>query len=307
MTRSLILTLTLVGCTVLLISPAIPADARKALQADSKSSGVVIERCLVTVIEQVAVPAKEAGVLEKLLVREGTFVTAGQQIGQLDVEKSALEKQQAELELLVADKNAENDVNVRFAKASWEVAEAHYIRALKANEQVKDSVAPTEVAERKLNAAKAKLQIEQAERDLDVARVTVRAKAGLVELADANVRRRTIVAPTSGMIVELHKLAGEFLNPGDPVIRVMRVDRLRVEGFLNADKHGQEINGRPVMVEALLPGGKREKFAGKIVFVSPEIEPVTNHIRVWAEVENPQLHLRPGARASMIIEEAPAK
>ena len=43
---------------------------------------------------------------------------------------------------------------------------------------------------------------------------------------------------------------------------------------------------------------------GKIVFVSPEIDPVNAQVRVWAEVENPDLSLRPGLQAEMIIDPA---
>lgn len=300
MPRTLLLTVTALVLTVLLLEAATGANPEKP-------KGVIIDRCLVTLIEQVAVPAKEAGQLEKLMVQEGTLIQIGQEVGQLDSEKAELEKKQAIFEFQVAEKNASNDVNVRFAEASWRVAVSHLKRGEEANERVPDSVTKTEMAERRLNVEKAKLQIEQAERDLEVARVTAQAKAGLVDIAESNLRRRKIVASTAGIVVERHKLAGEWLNPGDPVVRVMRVDRLRVEGFLDADLHGRELTGRAVVVEALLPGGKREKFAGKIVFVSPEIEPVTNHFRVWAEVENPQLHLRPGAKASMVIAEEAAK
>jgi macrolide-specific efflux system membrane fusion protein len=224
-------------------------------------------------------------------------------IGHLDIEKATLEKRQAEIEHLAAQKQADSDINVRFAEASYDVAQAHHGRAVEANEQVKGSVAASEVAERLLAAKKAKLQIEQAKLDLDVAVATAKAKGGLVDLAEVNVRRRTIAAPTAGMVVEIKKRKGEWLNPGDPLVRVIPMSRLRVEGFLDADHHGSELTGQSVTVDATLPGGKHEKFTGKVVFVSPEVEPVTNHIRIWAEVENPNLHLRPGARVSMVIDE----
>jgi len=50
------------------------------------------------------------------------------------------------------------------------------------------------------------------------------------------------------------------------------------------------------------PGTKQEiEFQGKISFVSPEINPVNNQTRVWAEIENPDLKLKPGMRASLIV------
>ncbi|HEY1068118.1 MAG TPA: HlyD family efflux transporter periplasmic adaptor subunit, partial [Pirellulales bacterium] len=94
---------------------------------------------------------------------------------------------------------------------------------------------------------------------------------------------------------------GEWVNPGDPVVRILRIDRLRVEALLNARDFGPEIAGSLVTLDVTMPGGKREQFPGKLVFVHPEIEPVTGNFRVWAEVENRQLMLRPGLIANMTI------
>ena len=47
--------------------------------------------------------------------------------------------------------------------------------------------------------------------------------------------------------------------------------------------------------------GKTESFPGKIAFVSPEVDPITSQVRVWAEVENRKLLLRPGLRGSFVI------
>jgi multidrug efflux pump subunit AcrA (membrane-fusion protein) len=41
---------------------------------------------------------------------------------------------------------------------------------------------------------------------------------------------------------------------------------------------------------------------GEIVFVSPEINPVSGQVRVWAEVDNLQGYLKPGMRATMTVD-----
>ena len=43
------------------------------------------------------------------------------------------------------------------------------------------------------------------------------------------------------------------------------------------------------------------------MFVSPEVNPVNGQIRVWAELENQDLLLRPGVAAEMTIEPAGSK
>ena len=47
--------------------------------------------------------------------------------------------------------------------------------------------------------------------------------------------------------------------------------------------------------------GKPKSFAGKIVFVSPEVDPITGQVRIWAEIDNRDGRLRPGQAAKMRI------
>ncbi|MGE0610128.1 MAG: hypothetical protein AB7O62_23755, partial [Pirellulales bacterium] len=90
------------------------------------------------------------------------------------------------------------------------------------------------------------------------------------------------------------------------VLRIVRLDRLRVEGFLNASEHNpHEVMNRPVLVEVPLAHGRVEQFRGKVVFVSPLVE-ADGEFRVWAEVvnrtEGDQWLLLPGLNAAMSIE-----
>jgi multidrug efflux pump subunit AcrA (membrane-fusion protein) len=92
---------------------------------------------------------------------------------------------------------------------------------------------------------------------------------------------------------------------GEPVLQVIRVDRLRVEGFLNATEVGpEEVAGRPVTVEVQIAGGRTARFSGKVVFISPLVQ-AGDKYRVRAEVENRTENntpvLRPGMTATMTI------
>ena len=57
----------------------------------------------------------------------------------------------------------------------------------------------------------------------------------------------------------------------------------------------------PVLLAVELPDGQQAEFPGKLVFVSPEIDPVNAQVRVWAEIENEGLRLRPGMRGRLIV------
>ena len=91
-------------------------------------------------------------------------------------------------------------------------------------------------------------------------------------------------------------------------MRVVRMDRLRVEGFLNSEHYAPEqVLGATVRVMLDLAGDYNETLQGKIDYVSPLVE-ASGDYRVWAEVDNRPgrggYHwlLRPGSEAEMIIE-----
>jgi macrolide-specific efflux system membrane fusion protein len=103
------------------------------------------------------------------------------------------------------------------------------------------------------------------------------------------------------MIVELHRRRGEWVQPGDTVARIVRLDKLRVEGFLAAKHARPELVGSKTIVKVTI-GDDELEFPGEIVFVSPEIDPINSQVRVWADVENADLVLRPGMQAVLVVE-----
>ena len=83
---------------------------------------------------------------------------------------------------------------------------------------------------------------------------------------------------------EVFRHVGEWVQAGEPVLHIIRVNRLRVEGFISASKYeAGEIHGRDVDVSVKLARGRQETFKGKIVFVDPRVQ-ASNEFLVWAEL-----------------------
>lgn len=266
------------------------------------SSSLKIDSVLVSLIEQVEVPAREVGQLNKMLVKEGMSVQEGEVLARIEDSEAVLLLKQAKLESEMSKLKAENDVNIRFAHKAYEVAKSELQRAEDSIKKYPKSISKTELDRLKLTAEKAELEIEQATEEAKTSQLEARLKQNAEEIASLAVQRRRVVAPISGMIVQIMAKNGEWVRPGDTVLRILKLDRLRAEGLINVSKL-QELNlkGRPVIL-VVNQGTKNElKFQGKISFVSPEINPVNHQTRVWADIENPDLKLKPGMRASLII------
>lgn len=271
------------------------------LASGARGEDAEVTRCFVTVLKQVEVAAREPGIIEQLDIKEGVLLKTGQEVGHLKLLRAKLEREQAAFELAAARKESENDVNVRYAHAATDVAVAELEEKIAANKRVKGSVSAAELRRLELEVSRARLQIEQAEHEQEVAKMTTKIREARLNLAEANLARLKIHTPVEGVVVELFRQEGEWVNPGDPICRIVQVHRLRVQGWLPASKYGPEVADRTVTVFVPLPGGKIKEVPGKVTFVSPEVDTATNEFEVWAEVENPKLVLRPGTRASMKI------
>jgi macrolide-specific efflux system membrane fusion protein len=285
---------------IMMLTMALPG------QASPPPSQPVLPHCRVALVEEVEVPGREAGVLLELTVSEGSVVRAGEEIGRIDDAKVVVLRRVREKDYQAALEQANNDINVRYADKAAAVALREWQKAVKANENATGAIAAIEIDKLKLNAEKARLQIEQAQLEQKLAHMTSEVKAAEVEAAEVDIQLRRILSPIDGIVVHVHKSAGEWVAPGDPVVQIVRVDRLRVEGFVKASEFSpSEVANRPVVVETEIARGRKVKFPGKIVFVSPLDQPGGEYL-VWAEVENRQENeywlLRPGSTATMTID-----
>ena len=268
------------------------ADTSAELQIDSAQ---------LTLLEEAEVSASEAGLLSQLSAKEGESVAEGMPLAQLDDREAKLVRDRAETEVQVARALADNDITVRYAKLSAAVATAELKRALESNAKFPKSVSETEIDRLKLLADKAALEIEQAGLDLQQAKLSLQVKQHDLARANLALERRTIMAPFPGMVVQSKKQRGEWVEPGTPVMRLVRLNRLRAEAFVASERLPANLVGRPATLVVESSDKTTVKYQGKLVFVSPEIDPVNYQVRVWAEIDNSDLSLRPGQSATLII------
>ena len=276
------------------------APIRTAAAAECK-----FEQCLVLLIDEAEVPAQEAGVLKTLLVKEGQQVTAGELLSQIDDAKTKMELKVAVAKLAVAKEKSADDINIRYSKASAEVAKADYLINREANDKVPGSVPAEALRERLMKYTESMLAIEKAKMEMRVAGHEADVAQAEVDAAEENLTRHQIRSPLNGLVVKLHRHAGEWVQQSDAVVHVIRMDRLWVEGFVNAAEfQPNTLRQRTARVDVLVAGGKTQSFAGKVVFVNPLIQ-AGGTFQVRVEIENREddgaWQISPGLNAKMTI------
>lgn len=261
----------------------------------------VLPRCKVVLVEEIRLPAQQPGLIAFQELEVGMSVSADQEVARIEDSQAKGQLRLAEEKLAKAQKQANTTIALRRAQATARLRLAEMNKAISANRRVSGTVPSLDLMRMRSAAEDAKMVVEQARVERELAASEVRLRQVEVQLAKEMVSRHAIRSPLQGVVVEVLRHRGDWVDAGDAVARVLRLDRVHIHGMLNVRDFGPEVAGCLVTVEMVTPQNKTETFAGKLIFVSPEIDPINGDFRVVAEVENRQLLLRPGLSVSMTI------
>lgn len=249
---------------------------------------LVVPNCRVVLIHRASLAGVRLGILKDVAVAEGDTVEGGQVI-------ATLRDEVARQVLAVAQKEMSNTVELRLTKKTSELATLEYSKAVELNRTIPGGVSELDVKKLRLAAEKSLLQMEQADFLLQMAALKKNE-------AEVSLETYQIVAPFSGVVLEVHKRPGEALGAGDVVAEIANFDTMRVEGFIPVAYSGRVQKGAPVLVEVASSDSQRpHRFEGRVKYIAPIVNAVSQEVRVWVEVENRRDLLKDGLPATMSI------
>jgi multidrug resistance efflux pump len=247
--------------------------------------------CRLMLVDDVQLASARAGILEDV-AQEGSLVSSGVSIARL--RDSVLRSS-----LAIAERQASSDIEIRFAKKAAHLAQLNYDRAAQANRTLAGTVAELELGELALAAEKAALQLEQAEHQHALA--ALRRDEMRETLATLQ-----IPAPFDAFVRSVYKKPGEFVQEGEVIAEIVNSGSIRVEGYIAAADLSRVRPGQRVEVrladERNEAGTDKLRFYGELGFVDVKVEPVSQKVRIWADVKNTPPVLHEGLRATMFIE-----
>jgi cobalt-zinc-cadmium efflux system membrane fusion protein len=243
--------------------------------------------CLVEPDRVADVGSQSVGVLEQVYVERGDQVVSGQLMARL---------------------------SAGVERASVSVAEARS----RTEAELKQAMASSELAQRKLSRARDLLKrefvsdqaVDQAEAEARVAeqRVAQAREAQLVaqreyKLSAAQLGQRDVRSPFGGVVVERYRTEGERIER-EPLVRVAKIDPLRVEAIVPAAQFGSIAVGQSAIVKTDL--SNFSAMSAKVVLVDRVIDPASNSFRVRLTLPNPDHKIPSGLRCKVDFAVAPS-
>lgn len=233
--------------------------------------------CLIEPDRVADVGSQSTGVIEKLTVERGDVVTAGQVVARLSaqVEKASVS---------VAEVKARADAETQQAIAASDLAQ----RKL---ERTRDLVKRDFVSDQALDQAEAEARV--ALQRVEQAREAQRVAQKEFHLSNAQLSQREVRSPFAGLVVERYRTEGERIER-EPVVRVARIDPLRIEAIVPATQFGTISSGQLATVKTDLPD--YAVLSAKVTLVDRVIDPASNSFRVRLSMPNPGNRIPSGVR-----------
>jgi multidrug resistance efflux pump len=149
------------------------------------------------------------------------------------------------------------------------------------------------------------LAIEKSYHDQELAQFEALTKQAEYDAANLAIQRRTIIAPFDGVVEEIKRKQDEWVQPGDTILTLLRLDTLHVDAAVKQSQFdAAEIQGCDVAMEVELARGRKTTVRGKIVKVSNLVRS-DGVYNIRAEVANMQEHgtwlVRDGLPATLTI------
>jgi HlyD family secretion protein len=273
-------------------------------------------------IEWAEARAEQAGQVRKILIQKGDRVAQGAPLIEFDSNEARAELAAAQARISQA--HADLDVIERGGRASdltaissqiesakFEIAAAQKEYDVLARLQAKQAATSFEVAQAKEKVERAQLQIHALEQrraaliappDRSAAQARLDDAESAVTLAQDRIRKSVVRAPVAGTVYQFDLKQGAYLNPGDLVAAVGRLDRVRVKVFVDEPDLGRVSKAMPVVITwDAMPGrtwkGAVDKTPTQIVALG------TRQVgEVLCVIDNPGGELLPGTNVNVEIQ-----
>jgi multidrug resistance efflux pump len=270
---------------------------------------------------QVTIYSKVQGWVEKINVREGDRVKAGQVLVTLDAReaeaaiaqaKASLEAATARMKQVKATSEETIQSQIQQTKATMELAEADLKRAQELHQKNFIARQQLDEARTKFNIAKAaydlamnNLRQKTWENDIALAEAQVRQAKANLDLSQAQHANLIIQSPMNGGVTKRYVDPGTMVKDTAPILTLMDLSELKMVVNVIEREFVRLQIGQPVKVT--VTAFPNRVFAGRIAVITPALELQSRTAEIQIAIPNPGYVLNPGmfGRAEILLRSNP--
>ncbi len=268
------------------------------------SPGEVIraQTAQISCIHKIQMAAQADGLIKELMVDEGSSVAKGDTVLVIDSRVAEAELEVSQKQLESARIIAAQTANIEFSEAARDLAIEEY----KSEKELYLQRSTTESALKRKHLEMRKTMFsvdmandEQRKYQLESAIAEEQVNASRIKL-----ELYQVIAPYDGIIVERKRDLGEWVRAGEPVVRLVHMNEMKVEALIPLDGISlQSLEGAQMNIFVRLAPDLERRFPSTVGFVSPELDArmVRVTTRLKNEFENGSWLLRDGMQAGVEI------
>ena len=255
--------------------------------AGDDGGDIEVEECVVRFGAEVDVPALETGRIAHVAVRRNDPVTIGSPIARLDDQSLLIRRRAAELRVVSAREEAEDDIEIRYAEVALAEAKAELENSRSIQNDARGAIPLTQMRRMRLAVQRGELEVAQAKKRNSHAGLELQLRQADVSVIDDQLKNLHSESPIDGIVLEVTKEKDEWIEKGKPIAKVGQMNRLHLHALVRSDlvspRHCKDL---PISVHWVDDvDGTLRSLSGKVLSVDPQSLPGGRY-RLHAEIKN---------------------
>ena len=277
--------------------------------APARGEGIPVQDCLVRFAEEIQIPALTSGRVAEVMVKTNDAVEIDAPLARLDDRSLLIRRRAAALACELAQSDANDDVEQRYAEAALKEATAELDASRSIHHDVNGAVSANQLRRMRLAVERAVLEVARAKKRQQQSRLEVRMREADLAMIDEQMKNLKSISSIAGVVLNVSRSAGEWIEAGETIATVARMDRLSVHALVSSQNvSASACRDATATIHWNDPAtGKARSLRGRVLSIDPQILPGGRY-RLHAEVVNRvepdderQWQLRPGASVEMRI------
>lgn len=298
-----------------------PVEVQFARAAIATIHSSVLTNGKVEPVDSAIAKAERSGPVTKILVQRGQNVARGASLVEIDSSeahanlesaRARMAEARAQLDTIArggrAADLAEISNALQRAKNDLENAQHDYDVAVRLRDRQAGTQADVDAAKRRVDQAKIQIEGYESRKqalvnpsDRAAAEARLKDAQAVADLAQVQIDQSVVRAPIDGTVYQFDLKPGAYLNAGDTVASIGRLDRVRVNVYVDEPDLGRVAKGMPVVITwVAMPDrhwdGEVDRTATQIVQLG------TRQVgEVVCLIRNPDRDLLPGTNVDVEI------